>query len=168
MIRNLATELIWEERITTTVARAKLLRPYAERMITKARTGTLHARRQILADIEDTEVVTKLFDDIAERYADRPGGLQHLQQLICEALNRQIIALCHSCSRLPEEVLLRSIASMDVPGFSPQCIRKSYSWKFGRNSSPSRLQTTTVPANATTNTSMAIPGRLITPGKTLR
>jgi len=74
MLRNLAADLIWEERITTTVTRAKLLRPYAERMITKARTGTLHARRQILADIEDTEVVTKLFDDVAPRYVDRPGG----------------------------------------------------------------------------------------------
>jgi large subunit ribosomal protein L17 len=74
MLRNLATELIWEERITTTVTKAKMLRPYAERMITKARTGTLHARRQILEDIEDTEVVTKLFDDVAPRYADRPGG----------------------------------------------------------------------------------------------
>ena len=43
-------------------------------------------------------------------YADRPGGLQHLQQLICEAVNRQIIALCHSCSRLPEEILLIAVA----------------------------------------------------------
>ena len=74
MLRNLAAELIWEERVTTTVTRAKLLRPYAERMITKARKGTLHARRQILASIEDTEVVTKLFDDVAPRYAERPGG----------------------------------------------------------------------------------------------
>jgi large subunit ribosomal protein L17 len=78
MLRNLATELFWEERITTTVAKAKLLRPYAEQMITKARTGSLHARRQILAKIEDTEVVTKLFDDVAPRYADRPGGYTRL------------------------------------------------------------------------------------------
>lgn len=74
MLRNLAAELFWEERIVTTVARAKLLRPYAEQMITKARSGSLHARRQILSHIEDTEVVTKLFDDLAPRYADRPGG----------------------------------------------------------------------------------------------
>jgi large subunit ribosomal protein L17 len=78
MLRNLATELFWEERIITTVAKAKLLRPYAEQMITKARTGSLHARRQILAKIEDTEVVTKLFDDLAPRYADRPGGYTRL------------------------------------------------------------------------------------------
>ena len=74
MLRNLAQELIWEERITTTVSRAKMMRPYTERIITKARTGTLHARRQILAQIEDTEVVTKLFDEVAPRYVDRPGG----------------------------------------------------------------------------------------------
>lgn len=74
MLSNLAQELFWQERVTTTVTRAKLLRPYAEKMITKARTGSLHARRQILAQIEDTEVVTHLFDELAPRYAERPGG----------------------------------------------------------------------------------------------
>jgi large subunit ribosomal protein L17 len=74
MLSNLAQELFWQERVTTTVARAKLLRPYAEKLITKARSGSLHARRQILAQIEDTEVVTHLFDEVAPRYAERPGG----------------------------------------------------------------------------------------------
>ena len=74
MLSNLAQELFWEERVTTTVTKAKLLRPYAEKLITKARSGSLHARRQILAKIEDTEVVTHLFDEIAPRYAERPGG----------------------------------------------------------------------------------------------
>jgi large subunit ribosomal protein L17 len=74
MLSNLAQELFWQERVTTTVTRAKLLRPYAEKLITKARNGSLHARRQILAKIEDTEVVTHLFDEIAPRYAERPGG----------------------------------------------------------------------------------------------
>ncbi len=74
MLANLAASLFWDERITTTVARAKMLRPYAEKIITKARTGELAARRDILRDIEDTEVVTKLFDEVAPRYADRPGG----------------------------------------------------------------------------------------------
>ena len=74
LLSNLAQDLFWEERVTTTVARAKMLRPYAERLITKARTGTLHARRQVLAKIEDTEVVTRLFDEVAPRYVDRPGG----------------------------------------------------------------------------------------------
>jgi large subunit ribosomal protein L17 len=74
ILSNLAQELFWEERVTTTVAKAKVLRPYAEKLITKARSGSLHARRQILAKMEDTEVVTHLFDEIAPRYADRPGG----------------------------------------------------------------------------------------------
>jgi large subunit ribosomal protein L17 len=74
MLSNLAKELFWEERVTTTVTRAKMLRPYAEKIITKARTGSLHSRRQILAKIEDTEVVTHLFDEIAPRYSERPGG----------------------------------------------------------------------------------------------
>ena len=81
MLSNLAQELIWEERITTTVTRAKVLRPYAEKLITKARTGSLHARRQVLAQIEDTEVVTKLFDEVAPRYTDRPGGYTRIVRL---------------------------------------------------------------------------------------
>jgi len=81
LLRNLAQELIWEERITTTVAKAKAVRPLAEKLITKARTGTLHARRQVLAQIEDTEVVTKLFDEVAPRYAERPGGYTRIVKL---------------------------------------------------------------------------------------
>ncbi|HSQ38361.1 MAG TPA: 50S ribosomal protein L17 [Acidimicrobiia bacterium] len=74
ILRNLAQELLWEGKITTTVTRAKLVRPLAERLITKARTGTVHARRQVLAEIENREVVTRLFDEVAPRYAGRPGG----------------------------------------------------------------------------------------------
>ncbi len=74
MLANLAGALIEEERIVTTVTKAKVLRPYVEKLITKAQRGDLHARRQILRDITDTEIVTKLFDDVAPRYADRPGG----------------------------------------------------------------------------------------------
>ena len=78
ILSNLAQELFWDERVTTTVAKAKMLRPYAEKIITRARTGTLHARRLILKDIEDTEVVTRLFDEVAPRYAERPGGYTRL------------------------------------------------------------------------------------------
>lgn len=74
ILSNLAQELFWDERVTTTMAKAKMLRPYAEKMITKARTGGLHERRLILKDIEDTEVVTRLFDEVAPRYTERPGG----------------------------------------------------------------------------------------------
>jgi large subunit ribosomal protein L17 len=74
MMANLAGSLFWEERVTTTVSRAKAVRPVAEKLITKARKGDLHSRREVLRLIEDSEVVTKLFDDIAPRYAERPGG----------------------------------------------------------------------------------------------
>ena len=74
ILSNLAQDLFWDERVTTTVAKAKMLRPYAEKMITKARRGSLHDRRLILKDIEDTEVVTRLFDEVAPRYLERPGG----------------------------------------------------------------------------------------------
>lgn len=81
ILSNLAQELFWDEKVTTTVAKAKMLRPYAEKMITKARTGSLHARRLILEDIEDTEVVTRLFDEVAPRYAERPGGYTRLVRI---------------------------------------------------------------------------------------
>ena len=81
ILSNLTQELSWDERVTTTVAKAKMLRPYAEKLITKARTGTLHARRLVLKDIEDTEVVTRLFDEVAPRYSDRPGGYLRIVKL---------------------------------------------------------------------------------------
>lgn len=81
MLSNLAKELFWDERVTTTIAKAKMLRPYAEKMITKARTGSLHARRLVLKDIEDTEVVTRLFDEVAPRYSERAGGYTRIVRL---------------------------------------------------------------------------------------
>jgi large subunit ribosomal protein L17 len=81
MLSNLAASLIEEEEITTTVTRAKQLRPYVEKMITKARRGDLHARRLVLRKIQDTQVVTKLFDEVGPRYADRPGGYTRIIKL---------------------------------------------------------------------------------------
>ena len=78
---NLSASLINEEQIRTTVVRAKMLRPYVEKIITKARRGDLHARRLVLAKIQDTEVVTKLFDEIGPRYAERPGGYTRITKL---------------------------------------------------------------------------------------
>jgi large subunit ribosomal protein L17 len=74
ILSNLAASLIEEERITTTVTKAKMLRPYVEKVVTKARRGDLHARRLILRKIQDPEIVTKLFDEIGPRYEGRPGG----------------------------------------------------------------------------------------------
>ena len=81
ILSNLASSLIIEERITTTQARAKLLRPYVEKIITKARRGDLHSRRLVLRKIQDSDVITKLFDDVAPRYEDRPGGYTRIVKL---------------------------------------------------------------------------------------
>jgi len=81
MLRNMATSLFRHERITTTTARAKELRPYAERLITLARRGDLHARRLAARRIADREILGKLFDDIGPRYAERPGGYTRILKL---------------------------------------------------------------------------------------
>ena len=73
-MRNLATALFRHERIETTSAKAKELRPYAERLITLARKGDIHSRRLAGRKIQDRQVLGKLFDDIAPRFLERPGG----------------------------------------------------------------------------------------------
>lgn len=78
MLRNMATSLFRHERITTTVSKAKELRPFAEKMITLAKKESLHARRQVLRHIKDREVVAKLFDTLGPRYATRPGGYSRI------------------------------------------------------------------------------------------
>jgi large subunit ribosomal protein L17 len=74
MLANLATSLFAHGRITTTEAKAKRLRPFAERLITKARRGDLHNRREIMRVIRDKDVVHKLVAEIGPQFADRPGG----------------------------------------------------------------------------------------------
>jgi large subunit ribosomal protein L17 len=81
MLANLAQSLIEHERIQTTEAKAKLLRPYAERLVTKAKKGDVHNRRQVLSVIQDREVVHKLFADIGPRFADRNGGYTRILKL---------------------------------------------------------------------------------------
>jgi large subunit ribosomal protein L17 len=74
MLRNLVTSLFRDERINTTEARAKEVKRIAEKMLTTAKQGDLAARRRALAYIYEEDVVKKLFDTIAPKYADRPGG----------------------------------------------------------------------------------------------
>ncbi len=73
-MRNLAANLFRHGRIETTTAKAKELRPYAERLITLAKRGDLHARRLARTKIQDRAVLGSLFDDIGPRFAERPGG----------------------------------------------------------------------------------------------
>ena len=90
MLRNQATALLRHEHLTTTVPRAKELRPFVERLITIAKRGvaggaknghTLTARRLVMRDLQDREVVTKLFDTLAPRFAERPGGYTRLLRI---------------------------------------------------------------------------------------
>lgn len=81
ILSNLAVSLITVERVETTAAKARMLRPYVEKLITKARRGDLHARRTVLAKVEDAAAVAKLFDDIGPRYADRPGGYTRITKM---------------------------------------------------------------------------------------
>ena len=81
MLSTLACQLFLHEHIRTTEAKAKLLRPYAEKLITKAKKGDLAARREVLKDIPDRDVVALLFHEIAPRFTDRPGGYTRILKL---------------------------------------------------------------------------------------
>jgi large subunit ribosomal protein L17 len=82
LLMNLSKELIDHERIETTTAKAKAVKPEVERLITLAKRGDLHARRQALSALgQDKFMVYKLFDEIAPRYAERPGGYTRILKL---------------------------------------------------------------------------------------
>ena len=81
MLRNMVTSLLDHERIQTTDAKAKVLRRVAERMITLGKRGDLHARRQALSFIRSKEVTGKVFDELADRYRERPGGYTRVMKL---------------------------------------------------------------------------------------
>lgn len=81
MLSNLATALFEHGKITTTEARARRLRPFAERLITMARKDDLHARRQVVRQIADRDVVKKLFSTLGPRFATRPGGYTRTMRL---------------------------------------------------------------------------------------
>jgi large subunit ribosomal protein L17 len=81
IVSNLATALFEHGRITTTEAKARVLRPVAEKLITKAKRGDLHNRREVLKTIRDKSVVHTLFTDIAETFKERPGGYTRITKL---------------------------------------------------------------------------------------
>jgi large subunit ribosomal protein L17 len=81
LMRNMAASLFQHEGITTTVAKAKELRPYAEKLVTLARRGDLHAIRQVERKIKDREILSKLFKQIGPRFAARPGGYIRILKL---------------------------------------------------------------------------------------
>src|SRR5580765_4643825 len=82
LLMNLSKEVIEHERIKTTEAKAKVIKPEVEKLITLAKRGDLHARRQALASLnQDKFVVHKLFDELAPRYSERPGGYTRILKL---------------------------------------------------------------------------------------
>jgi large subunit ribosomal protein L17 len=81
LMRNMITSLLRDEKIKTTDAKAKELRRWADRVITLGKRGSLHARRQVLAVVQDKAVVRKLFDTIAPRFKDRPGGYTRIVKI---------------------------------------------------------------------------------------
>ncbi|NIP59292.1 MAG: 50S ribosomal protein L17 [Gemmatimonadetes bacterium] len=102
-LRNMATNLFRHERIRTTKAKAKELRPYAERLITLAKKGDLHARRQAARKIQDREVLGKLFDDLGPRFADRPGGYTRILKLGPRKGDAAEMALIELVERRPSQ-----------------------------------------------------------------
>ncbi|MGV9556522.1 50S ribosomal protein L17 [Streptomyces sp. NPDC003401] len=81
LLANLAKQLFEHGRITTTEAKARRLRPYAERLVTKAKKGDLHNRRQVLQVISDKGIVHTLFTEIGPRYENRPGGYTRITKI---------------------------------------------------------------------------------------
>lgn len=81
MMANLAASLFAAEAIVTTEAKAKALRPVAEKLITKARKGGLHNHRQVVSYLGDKEMAAKLFEEIGPRYSERPGGYIRILKL---------------------------------------------------------------------------------------
>jgi large subunit ribosomal protein L17 len=81
LFRNLVTDLLRYEKIITTEAKAKEVRPLAEKVITLGRRGNLHARRQALRTVYDKKMVEKLFAELGPRYSDRPGGYTRIVKL---------------------------------------------------------------------------------------
>jgi large subunit ribosomal protein L17 len=81
MLANMASHLFASEGMVTTEAKAKALRPLAEQLITKAKKGGLHQKRQVIAALGDRDVTAKLFDDIGPRYSERNGGYLRILKL---------------------------------------------------------------------------------------
>jgi large subunit ribosomal protein L17 len=105
ILANLATALFEHGRITTTEAKAKRLRPLAERLITKAKRGDIHARRQVLTVVRDKGVVHSLFAEIGPRYGTRPGGYTRIVKLGPRKGDAAPMALIELVEPLAEQVV---------------------------------------------------------------
>ncbi len=111
ILANLATALFEHGRITTTEAKAKRLRPVAERLITKAKRGDLHARRQVLTVVRDKGVVHSLFAEIGPRYNTRPGGYTRIVKLGPRKGDAAPMALIELVEPLAEQVVAEATSA---------------------------------------------------------
>jgi large subunit ribosomal protein L17 len=116
MFRNMVTSLLDHERIQTTDAKAKEVRRIAEQMITLGKRGGLHARRQALRVIRDRRVAAKVFDDLADRYRERPGGYTRVLKLRVRPGDAAAISLVE---------LIDGTASEPVPEEKPVAKKKA-------------------------------------------
>jgi large subunit ribosomal protein L17 len=105
ILANLATALFEHGRITTTVTKAKRVRPLAERMISKAKRGDLHSRRQVMTVIKDKSVVHTLFTEIGPRFITRPGGYTRIVKLGPRKGDAAPMALIELVEAMPEQVV---------------------------------------------------------------
>jgi len=81
LLRNLATNLLKRERMVTTIDKAKAVRPYVEKLITRAKEASVHNKREAAKRIQDRKVLIKLFDEIGPRFKERPGGYTRIMRL---------------------------------------------------------------------------------------
>lgn len=111
MLANLATALFEHGAITTTEARAKRVRPLAERMITFAKRGDLHARRQVMTVIRDKSVVHVLFTEIGPRFATRPGGYTRITKIGPRKGDNAPMAVIELCEPLAEQAVAEATSA---------------------------------------------------------
>jgi large subunit ribosomal protein L17 len=111
MLANLATALFEHGRITTTTAKAKRLRPLAERLITFAKRGDIHARRRVLTVVRDKSVVHTLFTEIGPRYATRPGGYTRITKIGNRQGDNAPMAVIELVEPLAEQVVTEATSA---------------------------------------------------------
>jgi len=121
ILANLAKSLFEHDQITTTEAKARLLRPYAERLITKAKKGDLHNRRQVLAVLRDKDIVFRLFDEIAPNYENRPGGYTR----IIKAGNRKGDNAPMAIIELVEAMTVQQVAVAEAEGATKRAVKET-------------------------------------------
>ncbi len=128
VLRNLVTNVIERERITTTIARARAARPLVEQMITLGKRDTLHARRQAAAFLQTKDATKKLFGEIAPRFSDRPGGYTRIVRVgwrIGDGAGVAILELIGSGLKRKEKKAKKEKAAEDQPAEEKEATAKS-------------------------------------------